>query len=64
MTKTESVNLTRIFRRDGILRIAELGTGYAVHMRGNVMGTGADIGEAYQNALAERAIKSEVRAAA
>ena len=63
MTENESVNLTRIMRREGILRIARVGEGFTLHMRGDFMGAGATVGEAYENALNERAIKTEGKAA-
>jgi hypothetical protein len=59
MTNREGVNLTRIMFDEDILRIARVGTGFTLHMRGDVMGTGATVGEAYANALAERAVKTE-----
>lgn len=63
MTENESVNLTQIMRREGILRIADLGFGFSVAMRGDILATGATVGEAYENALTERAIKTERKAA-
>ena len=63
MTKLEVVNLTRIMFDEDILRIARVGPGFTLHMRGDVMGPGATVGEAYENALTERAIKTERKAA-
>ena len=40
MTKLEGVNLTRIMFDEDILRIARVGPGFTLHMRGDVMGTG------------------------
>ncbi len=64
MDTNESVNLTQIMEREGILSIARVdtsypsdglnATGYIVHMRGNICGTGKDVGEAYQTCLAYR----------
>lgn len=64
MTNSESVNLTRIMEREGILRIARLNPGYSIAMEGNILATGATVGEAYNNALTERAILCDRRAAA
>lgn len=68
MTNTESVNLTQIMEREGILRIARTfdmrnqPLGYSVYMRGNAWGTGVTVGEAYQNCLADRAARLPVAA--
>lgn len=54
MTHTEGIDLTAIFKREGILRIADNGAGYSVYMRGDILGTGKTVGEAYENALRQR----------
>jgi hypothetical protein len=63
MNSTEGVDLTGIMRRDGILRIADNGGGFSVYMRGDILGTGKDVGEAYRNALRQRNARA-VRVAA
>lgn len=54
MTDKEAVNLTRIMRKEGILRVSCTEHGFSVYMRGDILGTGSSVGEAYQSAMRQR----------
>ena len=64
MTNTEAINLTAIMERDEILRIAHTGGGFSVYMRGDILGTGKTVGEAYQSALNTKAAQAVRQVAA
>ena len=64
MEGTEAIRLTDIMRRDGILRIADNGMGFTVYLRGDVLGTGRTVGEAFDSALRQRAARVDGRIAA
>ena len=64
MNKHDAVNLTRIMQRDGILRISHTGGGFSVYMRGDILGTGKTVGEAYQCALRTKAAQADRQVAA
>jgi len=50
--------------RDEILRIAHTGGGFSVYMRGDILGTGKTVGEAYQSALNTKAAQAVRQVAA
>lgn len=47
-------DLTAFMKREGILRISDNGAGFSVYMRGDILGTGPTVGEAYENAAFQR----------
>lgn len=49
------IDLTRIMRDEGILRICNTDIGFSVALKGNAFGTGRSVEEAYRNALRHRA---------
>jgi hypothetical protein len=57
MSNRESVNLTDIMHNEGILRIADIGSGqFSVWLRGGRCGTGRTVGEALERAKAQLAV--------
>lgn len=55
MNIKQGVDLTGIMRREGIINIHMDPSGYfQLRMRGDILGTGKTVGEAYQCALADR----------
>lgn len=49
------IDLTRIMRDEGILRICNTDIGFSVALKGNAWGSGKTVGEAYNDALRHRA---------
>lgn len=64
MKHDDGVNLTRIMQREGILRICHTDGSFAVWMRGDILGTGKTVGEAYQSALRTKAAQAAQQVAA
>lgn len=56
--------LTRFMRREGIIRVSNTDIGVSVYMRGDILGTGEDAEEAFQNAASQRDARSDERKAA
>lgn len=54
MKQSEAVNLTRLMRAEGILRISCTPHGFSVYLTGDILGTGTSVGEAYQSAMRQR----------
>jgi hypothetical protein len=46
----EGFDLTSFMRRNGVLRIAQLGDNFSVYITGDRMGCGKTVGEAFANA--------------
>ena len=62
--KTKGETLTAFFRRNGIIRIADLGTGFTVAMRGDILGVGETVEDAVASALAHKAEREAMQVAA
>lgn len=56
-------DLSAFMRNEGILRISDNGAGFSVYMRGDILGTGVTVGEAYENAARQRDLQQPRRAA-
>ena len=55
MQDTEAINLTRIMRRDDIINIhMDPHGGFQLRMRGDILGTGLTVGEAYLSAMKQK----------
>lgn len=54
MSNHDAINLTAIMQSEGILRIADIGSGqFSVWLRGGRCGTGRTVGEALERAKAQ-----------
>lgn len=64
VTGAMAIRLTWLMKEQGILRIAHTGGGFSVYMRGDILGTGKTVGEAYQCALNAKAAQAVRQVAA
>lgn len=51
-------DLSAFMRKENILRISDNGAGFSVYMRGDILGTGETVGEAFTNAARQRDVRS------
>lgn len=56
-------DLTAFMKREQIIRISDNGGGFSVFMRGDILGTGETVGDAYENARSQRDNLQERKAA-
>jgi hypothetical protein len=47
-------DLSRFMRENRVIRISDNGAGFSVYMRGDILGTGETVGEAFDNAARQR----------
>lgn len=52
-------DLTSFMRRHGVIRISDNGAGFSVYMRGDILGTGPTVGDAFDNAVDQRTRNDE-----
>ena len=62
--KPKGETITAFMRRHGISRIADLSPGFTVAMRGNILGTGETVEEAFQSAMADKVAREAMQVAA